>query len=40
MRFGLAPITTRFTDVWDAMAATRQIIETKAYTDIPAGSPG
>ena len=33
MRFGLAPLTTRFTDVWDAAAATREIIETKAYAD-------
>ena len=40
MRFGLAPITTRFTDVWDAMAVTRQIIESKAYEDTPAGLPG
>jgi kynureninase len=31
MRFGLAPITTSFADVWDAAAATREIIETKAY---------
>jgi kynureninase len=35
MRFGLAPITTRFTDVWDAADATRQIIETKAYEEFP-----
>jgi kynureninase len=35
MRFGLAPLTTRFTDVWDAVLATREIIETKAYADVP-----
>jgi kynureninase len=40
IRYGLAPVTTRFTDVWDAMAVTRQIIETKAYADTPAGSAG
>lgn len=38
VRYGLAPLTTRFTDVWDAMAETRQIIEAKAYEDAPAGS--
>jgi kynureninase len=27
LRFGLAPITTRFTDVWDAVDETRQIME-------------
>ena len=37
LRYGLAPITTRFTDVWDAIDATRRILETKAYADIPAG---
>jgi len=31
LRLGLAPITTRFTDVWDALTITREIIETKAY---------
>jgi kynureninase len=35
LRYGLAPITTRFTDVWDAMDATRRILETKAYEDFP-----
>jgi kynureninase len=39
MRFGLAPITTRFTDVWDAADATRQIIESKAYEEFPADPP-
>jgi kynureninase len=28
MRFGPAPITARFTDIWDALHQTRQIIET------------
>ena len=37
LRYGLAPVTTRFTDVWDAIDATRRILETKAYADIPAG---
>jgi kynureninase len=40
VRFGLAPITTRFTDVWDAITQTRQIVEAKAYEDTPAGSAG
>jgi kynureninase len=40
VRFGLAPITTRFTDVWDAITQTRQIVEAKAYEDAPAGSAG
>lgn len=29
VRYGLAPIYTRFTDVWDAISATRQILETE-----------
>ncbi len=36
LRFGLAPITTRFTDVWDAMDTARRIIEDKTYEDFPA----
>ena len=32
---GPTPITTRFTDVWDALDATRRIIEDKAYQDFP-----
>ncbi len=35
LRLGPAPITTRFTDVWDAMDTTRRIIEDKGYTDFP-----
>jgi kynureninase len=31
LRLGLAPVTTRFTDVWDAMAATRRITRDKTY---------
>jgi kynureninase len=38
LRLGLAPITTRFTDVWDALDTTREIIETKAYEGFP-GEP-
>ena len=29
LRFGLSPLTTRYTDVWAAVAATRAIIETE-----------
>jgi kynureninase len=36
MRFGPAPIYTRFTDVWHATNITRQIIESKAYQGRPA----
>jgi kynureninase len=35
LRLGPAPITTAFTDVWDALAVTRRIIEDKAYRDVP-----
>jgi kynureninase len=31
LRLGPAPITTRFTDVWDALDTTRKIIEARAY---------
>jgi kynureninase len=34
LRLGPAPISTRFTDVWDALKSTREIIETKAYEQI------
>jgi kynureninase len=34
VRLGMAPATTRFTDVWDAFDAIRRIIETKAYEQI------
>lgn len=27
MRFGLAPLTTRFVDVWDAVAALARILD-------------
>ena len=39
LRLGPAPITTRFTDVWDALDTLRTIIETKAYADIPRPRP-
>jgi kynureninase len=29
VRYGPAPIYTRFTDIWDAMAETRQLLETE-----------
>jgi kynureninase len=32
-RFGLSPLTTRFTDVWTAVGAARDIIETKCGED-------
>ena len=32
-RFGLSPLTTRFTDVWTAVGAARDIIEQKRLTD-------
>jgi kynureninase len=35
VRLGPTPITTRFTDVWDAMDRLRQIAADKSYTDIP-----
>jgi kynureninase len=31
LRLGPTPVNTRFTDVWDALDTTREIIETKAY---------
>jgi kynureninase len=34
LRLGPAPISTRFTDVWDALKSTREIIETRAYEQI------
>jgi kynureninase len=37
VRLGPSPISTRFTDVWDAMDTLRQIAADKSYTDIPAG---
>jgi kynureninase len=33
IRFGLSPLTTRFTDVWTAVGAARDIIEQKRYSD-------
>jgi kynureninase len=35
LRLGPTPITTRFTDIWDALDATRRIIEDRAYEDLP-----
>ncbi len=34
LRLGPAPISTRFTDVWDALKTTREIIESQAYEQI------
>ena len=36
IRYGLAALTTSYTDVWDAASQTRQVIETKAYEEDPA----
>jgi kynureninase len=36
VRLSPAPITTRYTDVWDALDRLRQIAADKSYTDIPA----
>jgi kynureninase len=38
LRLGLAPITTRYADVWDAMDRLRQIIAGKAYAEFPPAS--
>jgi len=35
LRLGPAPITTRFTDVWDALDATRRIIAAQSYAGLP-----
>jgi kynureninase len=34
LRLGPVPITTRFTDVWDALDRLRQIATDKSYTDV------
>lgn len=36
LRLGPAPICTRFTDIWDALKSAREIIESRAYEQIPA----
>ncbi|HKR68190.1 MAG TPA: kynureninase [Streptosporangiaceae bacterium] len=36
LRLGLPPITTRFTDVWDALHRLRQITADKTYEDLSA----
>jgi kynureninase len=38
LRLGPAPVTTRFTDVWDALDILRQILESKSYADLPPAS--
>jgi kynureninase len=38
LRLGPAPITTSFTDVWDAMDKLRQLAADKSYDDLP-GEP-
>jgi kynureninase len=39
LRLGPVPVTTRFTDVWTALHAIRQIMADRAYADIPAARP-
>ena len=39
LRLGPAPVTTSFTDVWDAMDRLRRIAADKAYDDIPLELP-
>lgn len=36
LRLGLAPITTRYTDVWDALSILRRITEQETYRQFPA----
>ena len=36
LRLGPVPLTTRYTDVWDAMDATRRILTRREYEDFPA----
>jgi kynureninase len=36
LRLGPVPITTRFTDVWDALDRLRQIAASRSYADLPA----
>ena len=37
LRLGPAPISTRYTEVWDAMTAIRRILTEESYRDLPAG---
>jgi kynureninase len=39
LRLGLAPVTTRFTDVWDALDCIRQLTPGLAASPAPAASP-
>jgi kynureninase len=39
LRLGPAPVTTSFTDVWDAMDRLRRIAADKAYDDLPLELP-
>jgi kynureninase len=36
LRLGLAPITTRYTDIWDALSILRRITEQGTYQEFPA----
>ena len=33
LRFGLAPLYVRFVDVWDAVAALREVMRTRAWRE-------
>ena len=33
LRFGLAPLYLRHTDIWDAVEVLRDILDTEAWTD-------
>lgn len=39
LRVGLAPLTTRFTDVWDGLDRLRTVLETGSHRHLPAESP-
>ena len=40
MRFGLTPLYTRFTDVWDAVTTLEEILTQRAYTPVLRHDPG
>ena len=35
LRLGPVPVFTSFTDVWDALDITRQILAERTYLDVP-----
>ncbi len=40
LRLGPAPISTRYTEVWDAMSAIRRILTDESYRDLPTEHAG